>query len=277
MVSTKSTVIESHDLGTGRHMSSSCQIQAGIIPRRPSRLEIARVATVGHRGVAGTCAPADADQSQLGFVYFVFQASRALLESAAMLAVLSRRQLSGAHADADPLYLSAVAWFAITFATFWIALLGHEAAHFAVAHFLYSPSELSTVVAPRDELLVVGAGPAFTLAMIVACAAASRALRQWRAIVIAAIAFAVSRVIVIAPATLLNRGKNDELTVGHILNVSPALLWIAEALVAVAALAFVAGGGGLHQRRGSVTAIAAAIVAGWLSAFTVGRAIGLPI
>lgn len=70
---------------------------------------------------------------------------------------------------------------------------------------------------------------------------------------------------------------NDERTVANILSMFPALLWIAEALVAVAAVAIVARGGVLLQRRQSVTAIAAALVVGWLSAFTVGRAIGLPI
>ena len=180
--------------------------------------------------------------------------------------------------DTDPLYVSRVAWFGITFATFWIALLGHEAAHFAVAHFVYSASELSSrYLPPRDDLFVVGAGPAFTLAMIVASAAASRALRQARAMAIAAIAFGMSRLVVIAPATLLNTGMNDERTVAHLLNVSPVLLWIVEALVAVAAVAFAARGGGLAHRRRSVMAIMAAIVGGWVSAFTVGRAIGLPI
>lgn len=147
-----------------------------------------------------------------------------------------------------------------------------------VAHFVYSTAELSSGnVAPRDQLLVAGAGPAFTLVMIVACAAASRALRQGRAIAIAAIAFGVSRIVLIAPTTLMNRGMNDERTVAHILTIFPALLWIAEALVAVAAVAFVAGGGVVSRQRRSLTAIAAAIVFGWLSAFTIGRAIGLPI
>jgi hypothetical protein len=87
----------------------------------------------------------------------------------------------------------------------------------------------------------------------------------------------MSRLVVIAPATLLNTGMNDERTVAHLLNVSPVLLWIVEALVAVAAVAFAARGGGLAHRRRSVMAITAAIVGGWVSAFTVGRAIGLPI
>jgi len=178
----------------------------------------------------------------------------------------------------DPLYLSPVAWFGITFVTFWIALLGHEAAHVAVARLMYSPSELSSrYVPPRDDLFVVGAGPTFTLAMIVMCAAASRALRPARAFAIAAIAFGLSRLIVIAPATLLSRGMNDERSVAHLVNVSPALLWIAEALVAVAAVAFVARDDAIPRGTRSVIAIVAGLVAGWLSALTVGRAIGLPI
>ena len=50
-----------------------------------------------------------------------------------------RLRLSETYADGESLYLSPGAWFGITFATFWAALLGHEAAHFAVAHFVYSP------------------------------------------------------------------------------------------------------------------------------------------
>ena len=175
------------------------------------------------------------------------------------------------------LYVLPAAWFWITFVTFWIALLGHEAAHFAVAHFVYSPGAFARRVAPRDELLVVGAGPTFTLLMIVVCAVGVRVLRQGRAIAVAGVAFGVSRLVVIAPATLLNRGMNDERTVAHILNVFPPLLWIAEALVAAAAVVFVARDVPILQRGRSAVAIAAGLAGGWFSAFTVGRAIGLPI
>jgi hypothetical protein len=109
--------------------------------------------------------------------------------------------------------------------------------------------------------------------MVVACAAA---VRKGRAIAIAAIAFALSRLVVIAPATLLNRGMNDERTVAHILHVFPPFLWIAEALVAAAAAAFAARNVDMPRGR-SVMAIAAGLIVGWVSAFTVGRAIGLPI
>jgi hypothetical protein len=116
--------------------------------------------------------------------------------------------VDGTQAGADPLCLSAGAWFGITFATFWIALLAHEGAHLGVAHFVYSPTELATgCVRPIDRLLVVGAGPAFTLAMIVACAAVTRRWGKAAAVGIAAIACGVSRILIISPATLLNRAE----------------------------------------------------------------------
>ena len=177
-----------------------------------------------------------------------------------------------------PLRRSRSAWMLITFATFWIALLLHEAAHFGVAQLMYSPIELSSgYLPPRDDLLVVGAGPTVTLAMIVACAAATRQLRRARAVGIAAIAFGVSRILMIGPTALLNTGMNDERTVAQLLGVPAGVVWIVEALIATAAVSFVALTTPLAQPHRSVMAIAAAIVLGWLSAFTVGRAFGLPI
>jgi hypothetical protein len=113
--------------------------------------------------------------------------------------------------------------------------------------------------------------------MMVACAVATRVLRRARAISIAGIAFGLSRILVIAPATLLNKGRNDERTVAHILNLFPPVVWIAEALVAAAAVAFVARDDAIPRGIRSVIAIAEGLVAGWLSALTIGRAIGLPI
>jgi len=162
--------------------------------------------------------------------------------------------------------------------TFWIALLAHEAAHWGVARVVYSPTDLSTGrVAPHDQVLVVSAGPTFTLATIVLCAALTTRVRKARAIGIAAIAFGVSRILIIAPATLLSRGMNDERTVAHLLGVPARLLWIAEAAVAMAAVAFVARATPVAQRRRAVIWIGVGIVAGWISALTLGRAIGLPI
>jgi hypothetical protein len=143
---------------------------------------------------------------------------------------------------------------------------------------MYSPSELATGrVRPIDQLVVVGAGPVFTLAMVVACAVVTHRLRRVAAVAIAAIAFGVSRLLIIAPATLLNRGANDERTVAQLTNTSARLLWSAEALVAMAAVVFVARGTPIPQRRRAVLWIALGIAAGWVSALTIGRAIGLPI
>jgi hypothetical protein len=189
-----------------------------------------------------------------------------------------RAPVTRIHSDAHALCLSPRAWFGITFATFWIALLAHEGAHFGVAHVVYSRTELATGrVSPFDQLLVVGAGPAFTLAMIVACAVVTPRLRRAAAVGIAAIAFGVSRILVISPATLLNRGPTDERTVAQLTNTSPRLLWSVEALVAIAAVAFVARSTPMPRRRRSVLWIALGTVAGWVSALTLGRAIGLPI
>jgi hypothetical protein len=182
------------------------------------------------------------------------------------------------HSDADALRLSPRAWFGITFATFWIALLAHEGAHRALAHFMYSAAELSRgEVRPSDQLVVVGAGPVFTLAMVVACAVVTHRLRRLAAVGIAAIAFGVSRILIISPATLLNRGANDERTVAQLTNTSARLLWSAEALVTIAAVAFVARSTPMSEHRRSVFWIVLGIVGGWVSALTIGRAIGLPI
>ena len=195
-----------------------------------------------------------------------------------MVRTTASPHVDGTQADAAPLCLSAGAWFGITFATFWIALLAHEGAHLGVAHFMYSPTELATGrVRPIDQLLVVGAGPAVTTAMIVACAAVTRRLGKAAAVGIAAIAFGVSRILIISPATLLNRGLNDERTVAQLTGVSARLLWGAEALVAIAAVAFVGRGTPIAQWRRSVFWIALGIAGGWVSALTIGRAIGLPI
>lgn len=181
-------------------------------------------------------------------------------------------------AHKDSLRNSPAAWFGITLATFWIALLIHEAAHAAVAHLMYPATDPSGGYAvPRDDLLVVGAGPAVTLAMVVACAAAYRQLGKLRAFGIAVIAFGLSRLLVIGPTTLLSRGMNDERAVANVLGVSVRLLWIAEALTVITAAAVVARATSLVQARRAVIAIAAGIAVGWVSALTLGRAIGLPI
>jgi hypothetical protein len=178
----------------------------------------------------------------------------------------------------DPLRHSPAAWFGITLATYWIALLIHEGAHAAVAHFVYPPTYLSGVhIAPRDELRVVAAGPAVTLAMVIACGAAYRQLGKLRAFGIGVIAFGLSRLLVIGPTTLLSRGMNDERAVANILGVSARLLWIAEALTVITAAAVVARATSLAQPRRAVIAVAAGIAVGWVAALTLGRAIGLPI
>src|SRR5260221_12593701 len=91
--------------------------------------------------------------------------------------------------------LSPGAWFGITLATFWMALLGHEGAHFLVAHFAYWPPDLSGEGSPRAQMAVVGVGPAFTLVTTVAGAAAGIRWGGGRAVGTAAIAFAVSRLL----------------------------------------------------------------------------------
>jgi len=75
----------------------------------------------------------------------------------------------------------------------------------------------------------------------------------------------------------LSRGMNDERAVANVLGVSVRLLWIAEALTVITAAAVVARATSLVQARRAVIAIAAGIAVGWVSALTLGRAIGLPI
>jgi hypothetical protein len=184
----------------------------------------------------------------------------------------------GADRHRIPLRLSPAAWFCVTLATFWIALLGHEGAHFWAAHFAYSPINLSTGhVSPDAQLFVVGAGPTFTIVTTIACAFAVVRWHEARAVGIAAIAFAVSRLLIIAPGTLLGAAVNDERTVAALSGVPAGLLWAVEALVAAAAVALVARATPFAERSRSLVWIGAGIVIGWVSALTIGRAIGLPI
>lgn len=184
----------------------------------------------------------------------------------------------GSHTRATALRLSGGSWVAITLAMFWIALLGHEGAHAGVAHFAYSPGDLSAGhVSQSGQLLVVAAGPIFTLAMIVACAISSTRWSWGRAAAITAVAFGVSRLLLIAPGTLFGTAINDERTVGPLLGVSARLLWTAEALVGAAAVFVVWRASLIADPSRSVGWIAVGIVIGWLSAFTLGRVIGLPI
>jgi hypothetical protein len=179
---------------------------------------------------------------------------------------------------ATALRLSGGSWVGITLAMFWIALLGHEAAHAGVAHFAYSPGDLSAgQVSSSGQLLVVGAGPVFTLAMIVACIISATRWSWGRASAITAVAFGVSRLVLIAPGTLFGNAINDERTIGPLLGVSARLLWTIEALVGAAAVFVVWRANLIAEPSRSVGWIGVGIVIGWLSAFTVGRAVGLPI
>src|SRR5262245_60484580 len=110
---------------------------------------------------------------------------------------------------------------AFGFVCCWIAILAHEAAHFATGRIVYGtfhPTEtIVDQVGTRWRALPVAAGPTATMLLLAACLAAAaqadRPGQMWTAF-----AFAVgnaSRVMLIGPSTILATGQNDELTVGH--------------------------------------------------------------
>lgn len=135
--------------------------------------------------------------------------------------------------ETEAAHHSAAAWVTLTFVTFWAALLGHEGAHFGMAHFVYSAEYATGAVSPRAELSTVIAGPVFTIVMVVLAVVVAVRWRFAQSVAIAAIAFGVS-----------------------------LFLYIAKYA---------------PQSRRSLYCIAVGIVAGWLSALTLGRAIGLRI
>lgn len=166
----------------------------------------------------------------------------------------------------------------MTFLAFGAALLGHEGAHFALAYCLYTRGDWASLQPPVvAHAAVVAAGPLFTLMTTLACALAAVRWRRLRWLTLAVPIFGASRLVMIGPVTLIGKGVNDEGTLGRLLGMSPRWLWTIEALATAGAIAFISrrtAGGDLRRH---FPWIVAGIVIGWVSALTVGRAIGLPI
>lgn len=173
-----------------------------------------------------------------------------------------------------------IATVAIAFALFWTTLLIHEAAHYGAAAFTGAQAELANGRwSPKLQVIVSSAGPFATLAMILGSALLGTRPRFERhlAILFSLALGAASRIALIAPATLLGRGWNDERSIVASLGISARFLVAGEALVALVALVYMAIY--MRRKRRSLTLlhIIGGVGVGWASAFTFGRAIGLPI
>jgi hypothetical protein len=175
---------------------------------------------------------------------------------------------------------SAFALGLVAVAVVWASVLGHESAHFGIAQLVYSPTDLAAGRMPTGpHLETVAAGPVFTLLTVAAAALIAPLVRTWRGRLFASIVIgsAASRLLLTAPATLLDRGGNDERTAGLLTGLSPRLLWTCEAIVIFSAVAFVAKQIPTLERRPILQWAMIALVLGWATAIPLGRAIGLPI
>jgi hypothetical protein len=168
----------------------------------------------------------------------------------------------------------------LSFGAFWVTLLAHEAAHFVVARAVYTGGELSAGrPRPASQLATVAAGPLVTLAILVASALATRARRRLRVrLVLNALAGgAAARLLLIGPGTLIGSAANDERTMGRLLGVPPQLIWSVEAGVGALCLAVTLRSLPPSERPVLTAAVTAGIVLGIATAFSAGRAIGLPV
>jgi len=169
------------------------------------------------------------------------------------------------------------------FALLWATLLLHEAAHWLAGAAARGTLRTSWSdfgqLGPAGRAFTSGAGPALTSLVLLGCILLlTRRQTAGTVRVIAATAIgAASRAVIIAGATWLTSGWNDERTFQQFTHVPATLSWSVEAIIAGAAI-------GLALRRLESagrwsffgwTAVGTAV--GWISAMTVGRAAGLPI
>lgn len=164
--------------------------------------------------------------------------------------------------------------------TVWVAVLGHECAHFASAKLAYSPAGLATGRVPTGaHIVTVAAGPIFTPLTVVASVLVIPRMRTWRArlVVSTVVGAAAGRLLLMAPPTLLGRGGNDERTLGLLTGISPPLLWVMEAIIVAWSIVAVAKTLPMSERRRTLSWIVLTQVVGWATAIPLGRAVGLPI
>jgi len=155
---------------------------------------------------------------------------------------------------------------------FWIGLLAHESAHYG----LFSILSRAGTVPEAFNYLPAAAGPLTTLTIVVATTLLSVRVRNetgQRTMFVTALT-AASRLALTAVPTMLGR-VNDEQTVGTLIGVAAPLIWSAEALLTGALILWMVRS--LPQHRRLIGPAAFASVAGWVSALTFGRAVGLPI
>jgi len=165
-------------------------------------------------------------------------------------------------------------WLSVTFATFWAGLLAHEGAHFAAAL-------VARIVRLRSSIgsaFVPAAGPLITLLIVAGCAlfvVRSRRVVMTRTAFLMATG-AASRLVLIAVPTMQGK-SNDEHDIMLASGWSAGMIWTVEAALTTLLLVWTVRRSGAHLRSGQLGMMLLGILAGWLSAFTVGRAIGLPI
>jgi hypothetical protein len=165
-------------------------------------------------------------------------------------------------------------WLSVTFATFWAGLLAHEGAHFAAFGW-------ARVVGLRSGIgsaLVPAAGPLMSLVIVAGCAVL--VFRPRRAVMIR-IAFltattAASRIVLIGVPTMQGK-SNDEHAVMLATGWPAGTIWTVEAALTTLLLVWIVQRSGAHLVSWQVGIMLIGILAGWTSAFTLGRAIGLPI
>ncbi len=163
---------------------------------------------------------------------------------------------------------------------FWLSILGHEAAHFSVGALVYSPDELrSGIVRSWPQLLVVCAGPVFTMLLMTMSVLGARSSQNatWKLAWSSLVASAASRIAIVGYGTLRGTAINDEQTIGRILGISPRAIWCAEALVAVACIVYVARMWSPGVRPQIMQWIVVTVVVGWAVTLVAGPLLGLPI
>lgn len=163
-------------------------------------------------------------------------------------------------------------WLGVTFVMFWAGLLAHEAAHYVVA-WVVSADWTSAVLNWRRGVSAA-AGPLLTLTIVAACTALSRSVGPLRWIAVATAIGAASRLALIAVPTMLGNA-NDERIVGLVIGVSPTVLWLTETVLTLILISFAVRRNAISRQAMFLSCSGA--LAGWISALTVGRAVGLPI
>jgi len=175
-----------------------------------------------------------------------------------------------------PSQRSATWWLLVTFLAFWAGLLLHEAAHFAIAGVLFAPDDWGSVPAYGDASrgIAAAAGPLVPLLIVLVCA--TIASRAHQPVAIAAGLGAASRIFLVAVPTMLGR-PNDERVVSVVTGLPGPLIWTAEAAVTILLIAWMLLSWRDQLRVGAISFCLVGVALGWISAFTVGRALGLPI